>query len=142
MRTLGDLKAQLRKDPEFVKEYEALEPEYQVARAVLTLRLQRGLSQTELAKRAGTKQASVSRVERAETVPTLTLLKKLAAALDSRLEIRFVPLEEDVKDARIIERMLAQGGEFVSLEEALADYKATTGVEVTLEELKCESEQS
>jgi ribosome-binding protein aMBF1 (putative translation factor) len=91
MRTLDDLKAQLRQDPEFVREYEALEPEYQVARAVLGLRLQRGFSQAELAERAGTKQASVSRVERAETVPSLTLLKKLAAALDTRVEIRLVP---------------------------------------------------
>jgi len=91
MRTLDDLKSQLRQNPEFVREYEALEPEYQVARAVLGLRLQRGFSQAELAERAGTKQASVSRVERAETVPSLTLLKKLAAALDTRVEIRLVP---------------------------------------------------
>ena len=91
MRTLDDLKAQLRQNPEFVREYEALEPEHQVARAVLGLRLQRGLSQAELAERAGTKQASISRVERAETVPSLTLLKKLAAALDTRVEIRLVP---------------------------------------------------
>jgi ribosome-binding protein aMBF1 (putative translation factor) len=91
MRTLDDLKAQLGQDPEFVREYEALEPEHQVARAVLGLRLQQGLSQAELAERAGTKQASVSRVERVETVPSLTLLKKLAAALDTRVEIRLVP---------------------------------------------------
>jgi len=91
MRTLDDLKAQLGQNPEFIKEYEALEPEYQVARAVLGLRLQQGLSQAELAERAGTKQASVSRVERVETVPSLTLLKKLAAALDTRVEIRLVP---------------------------------------------------
>jgi hypothetical protein len=38
-----------------------------------------------------TKQASVSRMERAETVPLLTLLKKLAAALDTRGEIHLVP---------------------------------------------------
>ena len=56
MKTLDDLKAQLRQDPEFVREYEALEPEHQVARAVLGLRLQQGLSQAELAERAGTKQ--------------------------------------------------------------------------------------
>ena len=91
MKTLDDLKAQLKQNPEFTREYEALEPEYQVARAVLALRLQKGLSQAELAERAGTKQASVSRVERAETVPSLTLLKKLAAALDTRVEIRLMP---------------------------------------------------
>jgi len=91
MRTLDDLKTQLRQNPEFVREYAALEPESQVARDVLALRLQRGLSQAELAAKAGTKQASVSRVERAETVPSLTLLKKLATALGARVEIHLVP---------------------------------------------------
>ncbi len=91
MKTLDDLTVQLRQNQECTREYEALEPEYQVARAVLALRLQKGLSQAELAERAGTKQASVSRVERAETVPSLTLLKKLAAALGTRVEIRLVP---------------------------------------------------
>jgi ribosome-binding protein aMBF1 (putative translation factor) len=94
MKTLDDLKAQLRQNPEFVREYEALEPEYQVACAVLALRLRQGLSQAELAARTGTKQASVSRVERAETIPSLALLKKLAAALGTRVEIRLVPRDQ------------------------------------------------
>jgi hypothetical protein len=53
MRTLNDLKAQLGQNSEFVREYEALEPEQQVARVVLGLRLQRGLSQAELGRGRG-----------------------------------------------------------------------------------------
>ena len=94
MRTLQDLKQELSKNPRFVDEYEALEPEYQIARQLIALRLKRGLSQAELAKRAGTKQASVSRVETGATVPTLPLLKRLAKALGARLEIRLVPDEK------------------------------------------------
>ena len=93
MRTLADLKQELMKNPEFVREYEALEPEHQIARQLIALRVAHGLTQSDLAARAGTRQVSVSRVETGSTVPTLPLLKKLARALDARLEIRLVPDE-------------------------------------------------
>jgi transcriptional regulator with XRE-family HTH domain len=93
MRTLADLKQELMKNPEFVREYEALEPEHQIARQLIALRLARGLTQADLAAQAGTRQVSVSRVETGATVPTLPLLKKLSQALGARLEIRLVPDE-------------------------------------------------
>ncbi len=93
MRTLEDLKQELMENPEFVREYEALEPEYKIARQLIALRLARGLTQADLAARAGTQQVSVSRVETGATVPTLPLLKKLAQAMDAHLEIRLVPDE-------------------------------------------------
>jgi nickel-dependent lactate racemase/DNA-binding XRE family transcriptional regulator len=93
MKTLDDLKQELTQDPDFVREYEALEPEYQIARQLIALRLARGLTQSDLAARAGTRQVSVSRVETTTTTPTLPLLKKLAQALDAHLEIRLVPDE-------------------------------------------------
>ena len=93
MRTLKDLKQELMENPEFVREYEALEPEHQIARQLIALRLARGLTQADLAARAGTRQVSVSRVETGATVPKLPLLKKLARALDAHLEIRLVPNE-------------------------------------------------
>ena len=96
MKTLQDLKRELMQNPEFAREYEALEPEHQIARQLIALRLERGLSQAELAERAGTKQASVSRVERGVTTPSLPLLKRLAEALDARLEVQLVPEEQDI----------------------------------------------
>jgi len=93
MRTLEDLKQELMGNPGFVREYEALEPEHQIARQLIALRLARGLTQADLAARAGTQQVSVSRVETGTTVPTLPLLKKLAQAMDAHLEIRLVPDE-------------------------------------------------
>ena len=47
---------------------------------------------------------------------------------------------EDARDALVIERALATAGEFYSLEGALADYEAATGVKVTLEDLRREGE--
>jgi len=80
-------------DPEFAAAYRALEPEFQVAREVIRLRLERGLSQGELAKKAGTGQPNISRLERATINPSLRFLQKVAEALDSEIEIRFRPLE-------------------------------------------------
>ncbi|MFI9718506.1 helix-turn-helix domain-containing protein [Streptomyces sp. NPDC052396] len=58
-----------------------------LAQAVYDRRTELGLTQTELAKRAGLTQAKISRIEGSDTVPTLPLLSKLARALDASLNI-------------------------------------------------------
>ncbi|MFC1403019.1 MULTISPECIES: helix-turn-helix domain-containing protein [Streptacidiphilus] len=50
-----------------------------------------GLSQAELAARAGTGQAFVSRVESGRTTPTLPVLQRLAAALDCDVVLDLEP---------------------------------------------------
>jgi len=81
------------RDPEFAAAYRALGPEFQVAREVIRLRLQRGLSQEELAQRAGTGQPNISRLERGTINPSLHFLRRVAAALGAEVEIRFKPSE-------------------------------------------------
>jgi len=83
------------RDPEFAAAYRALEPEFQVARQVIRLRLQRGLSQEELARRAGTGQPNISRLERGTINPSLRFLKKVAEALGAEIEVRFRPHEAE-----------------------------------------------
>jgi transcriptional regulator with XRE-family HTH domain len=56
-------------------------------------RRQLGLSQAELARRAGMTQPGISRVELGDTTPTLPLLARLAEALEADLEIRLAPLD-------------------------------------------------
>lgn len=58
-----------------------------LAKAVYDRRTELGLTQTELADRAGLTQAKISRIEGSDTVPTLPLLAKLAQALDATLNI-------------------------------------------------------
>jgi ribosome-binding protein aMBF1 (putative translation factor) len=81
-------------DPEFAAAYRALEPEFQVAREVVRLRLARGLSQEELAEKAGTGQPNISRLERAVSNPSLHFLQKVAKALGTELEIKFKPIDQ------------------------------------------------
>ena len=89
------------RDPEFAAACRALEPEFQVAREVIRLRLQRGLSQEELAQRVGTGQPNISRLERATTNPSLRFLRRVASALDAEVEIRFRPLEAADSEQRV-----------------------------------------
>ncbi|MBT9168775.1 MAG: Antitoxin HigA1 [Syntrophomonadaceae bacterium] len=83
------------KDPEFRKEYEALEPEYQLAKSIIELRLKRGITQKELAERIGTKQSGISRLESVNTRsnPSLSLLERVAEALDAKLVVYVKPRE-------------------------------------------------
>lgn len=74
------------KDPKLIAEYARLQPEFEIIRA----RIKKGLTQMELAKRIGTKQSVISRLESGRANPSVAFLKKLAQALNTRLEIKFV----------------------------------------------------
>jgi len=64
------------RDPAFAAAYRALEPEFQIAREVIRLRLARGLSQEQLAQKAGTGQPNISRLERGPSTPRCTFSKR------------------------------------------------------------------
>jgi DNA-binding XRE family transcriptional regulator len=86
-KTLKDWQAEQLQDPEFVAAANELEPGYQIAR----LRIQRGLTQTELAEMIGTRQPSIARLENGSSVPSLSFLERIANALDARIELHVVP---------------------------------------------------
>jgi DNA-binding XRE family transcriptional regulator len=73
-------------DEEFRAEYERLGPGFEVAR----LRMLRGLTLAELAQRVGTHQSSISRLERGESDPSLSFLRRVAEALDASVEVIIV----------------------------------------------------
>ncbi|WP_129306358.1 helix-turn-helix transcriptional regulator [Streptomyces sp. L2] len=58
-----------------------------LGQAVHDRRIELGLSQAELAERAGMTQPQVSRMEGGDTVPTFPLLRRLAKALDGSLNV-------------------------------------------------------
>ncbi len=72
----------------------------QVARMIYEARTKAGLTQGELAKLVGTRPSVIARLEEAsyEGQP-LTMLQRIAAALDKRLEIRFLPIGRKLKAA-------------------------------------------
>lgn len=88
-RTLKNYIAEQMRNPEFRKAWDDLDPEFQVLKAMIKAREKSGISQAELARRLGTKQSVVSRLERgAFSKASLETIKKVADALDMRLELR------------------------------------------------------
>ena len=81
-----DLKKRL-KDPEFRKAWEESEVEYNLMVALIEKRLKRKLSQRALAKKVGTSQSVIARIEGMDANPSLSLLKRISQALDAKLSI-------------------------------------------------------
>lgn len=82
------LKSKL-KDPKFKAEYDKLQPEYAVISAMIRARIKKGLTQEKLAKKIGTKQSVISRLESGRANPSIAFLKKLAEALGASLQVQF-----------------------------------------------------
>lgn len=77
----------LMKNPKYRREYEKLETEFQIAKQVLEGRLKRKMSQEELAKKINTGQAVISRLEGMNGKPSISLLERVARALETKLSI-------------------------------------------------------
>ncbi|MBE3584988.1 MAG: helix-turn-helix transcriptional regulator [Thermoanaerobacter sp.] len=83
----SDFKNEQMEDPAFRQAYEELEPEYQLIRAIIKQRKLKGMTQAELARRAGTRQSAIARLESGTYNPSLRFLKKVAKALDAKIEV-------------------------------------------------------
>lgn len=71
--------------------YDAARLAFELGWRVRELRVQQGLSQTELARRADMTQPAVARFEAGGTVPTLPVLERLARSLGAELTVQLVP---------------------------------------------------
>ncbi|PIP63880.1 transcriptional regulator [Candidatus Roizmanbacteria bacterium CG22_combo_CG10-13_8_21_14_all_34_12] len=77
------------KNPKIKAEYDKLQPEFALIDALIKSRAKNNMTQRQLANKMGTKQSVISRLEIGRANPTLSFLKRLAKALNSKLEIRF-----------------------------------------------------
>ena len=84
------LNEQLR-DPEFKAEWDALEPERQIMRAIVEGRDEQALTQKQLSEMTGITQADISRFENGTGNPSLRTLKRLAEGLGMSLKVEFIP---------------------------------------------------
>ena len=78
-------------DDEFRKEWEDIQPEMDVIRAMVDARISQNLTQKELAERTGINQADISKLENGTRNPSLKLLKRLADGMGMTLKLEFVP---------------------------------------------------
>jgi transcriptional regulator with XRE-family HTH domain len=93
MARITDLHKKWIREPKYRKAYEALEEEFTFASAVIEARNRAGLTQQALARKMGTTQPVVARLESGRTRPSMRTLERLAEATGSRLLIRLEPHE-------------------------------------------------
>lgn len=94
MKTLQQLKAEQMQDPVFAEEYERIQPEMDVIRAIVEARTSQNLTQKELAERTGIHQADISKLENGTRNPSVNLLKRLADGMGMVLKIEFIPKQK------------------------------------------------
>ena len=94
MKTLNNMLSEQLKDEEFREEYEAIQPEMDVIRAIVDARISQNLTQKELAERTGINQADISKLENGTRNPSVNLLKRLADGMGMALRIEFVPKQQ------------------------------------------------
>jgi len=83
------IKKILFNDDELKNEYNELSPIYELKKEIIRLRLEKGLSQRDLADLIGTKQSAISRLENGSYNPTVEFLNRVAHSLGKELHITF-----------------------------------------------------
>lgn len=82
-----DIKKELLKDPEVKRAYDELEPEYQLASSLIQARIERKMTQAELAKKAGVSQVIIARLESGTANPTIGTVNRVASVLGRKLRL-------------------------------------------------------
>ncbi len=85
---LKEFMARSLADPDVKREFDALEQEFAIASELIKARARAGLSQEELAKRMGTSQSAIARLESGRTLPSAKTLLRFAEATGSKVELR------------------------------------------------------
>ena len=86
--------------PDRISQLEEARAQDELARKIHELREQAGLTQARLAKLIGTTESVISRLEDSEYKGhSLTMLRRIAEAVDKRVEIRFLPRKQKLQPA-------------------------------------------
>jgi ribosome-binding protein aMBF1 (putative translation factor) len=92
MIDFDDVRKKWMQDPEFVKEYEALEEEFSLASAMIAARAHADMTQQDVAAKMETSQSYIAKLEGGAVSPTMKALKRYAEATGSRIKITFEPV--------------------------------------------------
>ena len=97
MVTYKDYKKKCLEDSSFKKEYDALQPEYDIINVMIKARKEQGLTQKQLSELTGISQADISRIENGTRNPSLEMIKRLAAGMGMQLKLEFLPISNQLK---------------------------------------------
>ena len=88
MQTWEEFEKELLKNEKTRKEYERLAPRYKIIAELIRMRIKNNLTQEQLAKKAGTQQSAVARIESGNVNPSIEQIDKLARAMDAEICLR------------------------------------------------------
>ena len=91
MTKLEDLKSRLLEDPDFRREYARVDEEFALIEALIRARTTARLTQEELARRLGTTQSAIARLEGGRVSPSFATLRRYAEATGTRLTVGLIP---------------------------------------------------
>ncbi len=94
MKDIKTLLAEKFQDREFEQQFHGINAFFRLADELLFLRKKRKMTQQDLAEKAGTTQAVISRLENATVMPSMETIIKIADALGAAVDVRLLPLEE------------------------------------------------
>jgi len=87
MKSFNQYLKEKMQDPKYKKHYDALGPEFAIIEGVIKKRLENKMTQTQLASKIGTTQSAIARFESGDYNPSISMLNKIADALDAKLKI-------------------------------------------------------
>lgn len=93
----SEYKKKCLEDSGFKKEYDSLQPEYDIINAMIKARKEQGLTQKQLSELTGISQADISRIENGTRNPSLGMIKRLAAGMGMQLKLEFLPVSNQLK---------------------------------------------
>lgn len=81
-------------NPGVKAEYDALKPVFELRRKLIRMRMEKGMTQEQLAERMGTRRSNISRLEAGDNIsfPTLKTISKYAEALGYKVKVEFEPV--------------------------------------------------
>ena len=110
MARISDLHKKWMKESRYRKAYVALEEEFALASAAMDVRSRAGLTQKALARKMGTTQPVVARLEGGRARPSMRTLDRLAKATGSRLVVTFAPIPSSSTHLLVEQRLQAGRG--------------------------------
>ncbi|MBD0416059.1 helix-turn-helix domain-containing protein [Oryzicola mucosus] len=90
MTKIADLKKRLMNNPDFQKEYAKADAEFSIVEALVKARTDAKLSQAEVARRIGTTQSAIARLEGGGVSPSLSTLRRYAEATGTKLHVELL----------------------------------------------------
>lgn len=90
MTKIATLKKRLGRDPKFKQEYAKADADYAIVEALIRARTTAKLSQAQVAKKIGTTQSAIARLEAGNVAPTISTLRRYAEATGTKLKIGLV----------------------------------------------------